>query len=168
MKTKLLAAVLALGVSFSASAEWSINKHGIPVVSESKDFNKVMALYGVCDREIPVIALGDLSLPADAKGVKLSFKARIDKRKVYQVSAVVNDIGGGMMGVYLEQDKAAFESLLSGENIRFQFKADQQGKFVVEKYSLSGITKAYMDAGALCDAGFFDEQPADDNNYFES
>ena len=165
MKTKLLAAALALSVSFGSLAEWSVNTHGVPVVSEVKDFNKVMALYGVCEQEIPVIALGDLKLPAEANGKELTFKVRIDKDKIHTVQSVVTDIGGGMLGVYVQQDLATFKKLLSGSTIRIQFKADKEGQYIVETYTLEGITLAYQNAGALCDMEFFQEESADD--FFE-
>lgn len=160
MKKQLLTGALALGISFGAVADWSLNKNGVPVVNERTMPEKVMALFDVCTKKYPTIALGDLNIPDEAIGNTITFKVRIDEGDIYSPSAGFTQLSDEMNGLLINMEGAVFRDLLNGETIRYQFK-NRSGDLFVESYSLAGITDSYAAALALCgDEYFKDEKPA--------
>lgn len=163
---KLLAGALALSISFSASADWVINQNGVPYVGEKNSSAKLMALLEVCDEMLPTVFVADINIPDDAIGAEVAFQARIDRHKVHTVTTKFVQMTTELKGVLIDVDQVAFEQMKRGENFRVRFR-NTDGSYVVETYSLKGITKTYNDAGALCDADFFEETPIEENeNYF--
>lgn len=171
---KLVAGALALSMSFSALASadaWELNKHGVPVVSEKSDARKVMAFYEICstERELPIVVLGDMSIPDSFVGKQVSFKGRVDRNKIYEVTATYVELAADMNGLMLNMDQDAFTTILNGATMRFQFPA-QGGGTIVESYSLKGVTQAYSNALLLCDTTYFNNQPNtkqdSDQSYF--
>lgn len=155
----------ALTFSFSASAQWQQNIHGIPVVGEENDPDKVLALYACqADSQDPQLALGDRDLPLSSEGKVLSFKARVDRGPIYDIEAKIFDIGSRLMGVYIGVQGDAIKELMNGNYIRFQFKSSE-GVSQVETYSLTGFTKLFTAATLECannaepdDAEFFEPE----------
>jgi len=173
MKTVLTS--IALGLSLAASTaiaevkEWHLNKQGVPIVAERTTNTKALAMF-VCGED-PYMALADEKIPASAINKPMTFKARIDKLKIHDITSTVQNLFADVQGVYILVDQQSLFEMSAGSNIRFQFELDN-GNTLVETYSLMGFTKAIATAYENCPAAqaeeefFPDSEKDEDGDYF--
>lgn len=151
MIRKIILSTAALVLSTSVLAEWKLNVNDVPVVMEENSPSKVLALYACPpNSEHPQLVLGDEKIPDSAVGKNLTFKARVDRGPIYDITAAIYHLGGSLNGVYIDMmGEATIRELMDGNYIRFQFKTDT-GQSIVETYSLKGFTRMFTRAALEC------------------
>lgn len=142
MKSLIVFATILFS-SFSYSGTWSINQHGLPVVAEDRDNQKVLG-FQACKAEHMQLVLMDANLPSIYKGKMAAFKARIDDGPIYDLNIPYEVVGGNdtkeYLGLYIDLAESVYLDLIEGNYIRFAFKDERDNYSIYEKYSLIGFT----------------------------